>query len=917
MSELHEMLKEKTVNGIHGTISLYAKFADIKENSKAWLSNLEKNGFNHSCRLEKYLDKLTEKERTRKDLSENEAFILLCAVFMHDIGYWDDGRCNPVDHPNRSQKLLLANPKNYLLDDFFFSPGHHPRIVEAIGWVCLGHSEEKFVALERIPSDFCDQSLGEDSINLRKLSAYLRLADESDDPYIRLEGLYHHPIREDIPLVEIKNDVIVWHWNRDGENNDQVPFVKHLKEKKDILFSSLQYLSQLRIGYWYLELFPYIQDLCLYMPEMPVRYFTGRLEDVEKIHDIIKSRGEGNITGIIGTGGMGKTALAKFYAQKYRKEYPGGIFWASFKNSTWIEEAKKIIVCIKPEIDSEIVTDEKLAKEHIEELLKRENALLILDNVDKPDHLINPQCHILVTSRNKDIFGILPSESLYRLSGLSDDEGKELLNTLLDPIRVNADIRGALRLIRTLGGMPLALEIASKHLADCPDLTFIDYINYVEEKLSTLTLEDDMNKNVIAVLELSLDQLKNDEDGNLLLNLFYASGICASSGFTSMTLGAVAGLKNKHGLSLNRFVGKLHNRSIFEFNQATRHYYDHPLLYQLAKEFLDQNSEKKKIFLKNYNEYFLNYALNNNHNYFNIIAEKDGLWQSMVYANQEDNSGNFSRKIVSLIANPYREFLKQKNYICALHFLADTNLYKIDQLGQIKYLNDLLTPLLEQKNNLDLQSRGWLLRISGLTHANFENYIYAIDLVKESIDIYKIIGDELGEAFNLNTLGNIYFNLEKIDDAIISYERAIDIHRKYNKKSGYLICNLSAAYAIKEEFDKSIFLLKEALEIARTERHVSLEESILGNLGAIYHKMKDYSNGLYYFKEAYTIAFKIGDLDGQGKACYNIGHSYYFLRDKENALVNFRQALEIFNGISKQQMIKQVNYMIKFTEEKL
>ena len=78
------------------------------------------------------------------------------------------------------------------------------------------------------------------------------------------------------------------------------------------------------------------------MPEKPVKTFVGRVPDLEKLHVIIRTQYAGAVTGLRGAGGIGKTELARMYAQKYRNEYPGGIFWASLKASTWKEEAGKI-----------------------------------------------------------------------------------------------------------------------------------------------------------------------------------------------------------------------------------------------------------------------------------------------------------------------------------------------------------------------------------------------------------------------------------------------------------------------------------------------------------------------------------------------------------------------------------------------
>ena len=61
ITELHELLLKATpAKGQNGGIALYDKFHKIKDGAIEWLHGLDKNGFEHSERVEKYLNRLTE-----------------------------------------------------------------------------------------------------------------------------------------------------------------------------------------------------------------------------------------------------------------------------------------------------------------------------------------------------------------------------------------------------------------------------------------------------------------------------------------------------------------------------------------------------------------------------------------------------------------------------------------------------------------------------------------------------------------------------------------------------------------------------------------------------------------------------------------------------------------------------------------
>ncbi len=131
------------------------------------------------------------------------------------------------------------------------------------------------------------------------------------------------------------------YWDR-ATNPDPDEFLGLLTKKIAILHDSIMYLDSIGSVHWNLLLRPSCSTTIPFMPEKPVETFVGRVPDLEKLHDIIRTRGAGAVTGLRGSGGIGKTELARMYAQKYRNEYPGGVFWASLKASTWKEEAGKI-----------------------------------------------------------------------------------------------------------------------------------------------------------------------------------------------------------------------------------------------------------------------------------------------------------------------------------------------------------------------------------------------------------------------------------------------------------------------------------------------------------------------------------------------------------------------------------------------
>ena len=202
------LIEEKSTDD---RIDFHEHILRIREKASSWLDGNEKNGVEHSRRLKDYLNRLIPDEFKEK-LKPAEIFILLYAVYLHDIGYRNEqGEIESRDHPLRSKKYILKNPRKYLFDRFpCMKKGEAPLAAQAVAELCYGHAHESVCPLRDISNDFGDSCLCKDPLNLRRLAALLRLADEMDQAYIRLGHL-----RDSIRLPAISQGIVRMHWNGD------------------------------------------------------------------------------------------------------------------------------------------------------------------------------------------------------------------------------------------------------------------------------------------------------------------------------------------------------------------------------------------------------------------------------------------------------------------------------------------------------------------------------------------------------------------------------------------------------------------------------------------------------------------------------------------------------------------------------
>jgi formylglycine-generating enzyme required for sulfatase activity/GTPase SAR1 family protein len=213
------MLKGKKAKAVD--IGFYEHISQVKKDARQWLEGIEKNGIDHSERLEENLNLLIPDEfKERLRLKPAEIFILLYAVYLHDIGYRNEkGDIEANEHPSRSKKYILKNPDKYLFGPFRI-PGREIQVAKVVADVCNGHAHEKICPLYSILNDEGDACLCSYSFNPRRVTALLRLADETDQAYIRLGN--NEDIRQYINLPEIKDGKIILHWHGDKSVGEAV-----------------------------------------------------------------------------------------------------------------------------------------------------------------------------------------------------------------------------------------------------------------------------------------------------------------------------------------------------------------------------------------------------------------------------------------------------------------------------------------------------------------------------------------------------------------------------------------------------------------------------------------------------------------------------------------------------------------------
>ncbi len=290
------------------------------------------------------------------------------------------------------------------------------------------------------------------------------------------------------------------------------------------------------------------------------------------------------------------------YVYRYRESYPDGIFWVNAADPL-AQGLAHIGRRLRPNVRSE-PSDLQL-QVAFEELNRRQDGLLVFDNLEDPALLARPvgseatpltlACRILFTTRRRDLgrfhavgVTVLPEESALQLL-LCHDSRQAVRDNPQHPER-----REAVVICRLLGWLPLALELASAFLGGWPDISLADYRKRMQdegclptlaeaESLAAVNFQPIHAAAVTATLNNQWDALKQGEEAPRLLFLV-AGQFAEATAIPTAALGLFAGVSRVgrpgHPSPLKQALKRLHDLSLVEELQE-----NHVRLHPLAREF--------------------------------------------------------------------------------------------------------------------------------------------------------------------------------------------------------------------------------------------------------------------------------------------------------------------------------------------
>jgi DNA-binding SARP family transcriptional activator len=249
--------------------------------------------------------------------------------------------------------------------------------------------------------------------------------------------------------------------------------------------------------------------------------FTGRVGELAQLDRLLDDGGPGlQAAAIVGSAGVGKTALAVHWAHRVSLRFPDGQLHVDLGGTVRgpavspSQALGRLLTGLGVEGDR-VPADREVAAALYRSLLDRTRTLLLLDDAASAAQVRpllpgTPTCLTLVTSRDR-LTGLVASHGVRRLTldMVSTADARRLLVHMLGAARVMAEPGAAAELAELCARLPLALRIAAVILMARPEQSIAGYVAELrrDEALDGLTVDGDDRLAVRASFDRSYERL--------------------------------------------------------------------------------------------------------------------------------------------------------------------------------------------------------------------------------------------------------------------------------------------------------------------------------------------------------------------------------------------------------------------------
>jgi len=185
----------------------------------------------------------------------------------------------------------------------------------------------------------------------------------------------------------------------------------------------------------------------------------------------------------------------------------------------------------------------------------------------------------------------------------------------------------------------------------------------------------------------------------------------------------------------------------------------------------------------------------------------------------------------------------------------------------------------------------------------------ALDSYQQALALFRQVGDRLGEANVLHAIGDIQRFCDEYDTALASYRCALELYRAVGARLGEAnaLQSIGDIQRFRGEYDAALVSYNHALELYRVIGDRLGEANIMMSVADIRAARGDLKTALENYRAALSLKEAVGDLLGTANAFVGMAQALAGT-EPEVALEYYQRALSIYEGIGDQYSITRAFY---------
>lgn len=146
--------------------------------------------------------------------------------------------------------------------------------------------------------------------------------------------------------------------------------------------------------------------------------------------------------------------------------------------------------------------------------------------------------------------------------------------------------------------------------------------------------------------------------------------------------------------------------------------------------------------------------------------------------------------------------------------------------------------------------------------------------------------------------GQLFVRLDESAKAIEVLEKVLPVAKRQQYKKDYrlILDNLAIAYSMVSDFEKSLSINLQSLDIKELDKDSMQIGFTLNNIGLLYYRMDNHEEALKHYLRSYAIRSKLKQRDDMAVLFSNIGFCYNALREFDKAFTYFSLSLNECGG---------------------